>query len=243
MLQRRRRLQEDHDLAESLRRRSDDLEVLVDWVSQGEDVADDLVAGLDALAAEVEAGEIKKMLGGEHDHRNAILSIHPGAGGTESQDWAEMLLRTYFRWAERRGFKREVIELQPGDEAGIKSATVTVTGDYAYGLLLAEAGVHRLVRILAVRSGRAPAHLLRLGLRLAGAARRRGGRDRREGPADRHIPLQRRRRAARQRDGLRRSHYPPANRHRRLVPERAVTAPQPRCGDERPSARVCTMSS
>ena len=147
MLQRRRRLQEDHDLAESLRRRSDDLEVLVDWVSQGEDVADDLVAGLDALAAEVEAGEIKKMLGGEHDHRNAILSIHPGAGGTESQDWAEMLLRTYFRWAERRGFKREVIELQPGDEAGIKSATVTVTGDYAYGLLLAEAGVHRLVRI------------------------------------------------------------------------------------------------
>ena len=147
MLQRRRRLQEDHDLAESLKRRSDDLEVLVDWSGQGEDVADDLGAGLDALATEVETGEIKKMLGGEHDHRNAILSIHPGAGGTESQDWAEMLLRTYFRWAERRGFKREVIEFQPGDEAGIKSVTVTVTGEYAYGLLLAEAGVHRLVRI------------------------------------------------------------------------------------------------
>ena len=147
MLQRRRRLQEDKDLAASLTRRSDDLEVLVDWAGQGEDVADDLAAGLDALATEVETGEIKKMLGGEHDHRNAILSIHPGAGGTESQDWAEMLLRTYLRWAERRGFKREVIELQPGDEAGIKSATVTVTGDYAYGLLLAEAGVHRLVRI------------------------------------------------------------------------------------------------
>ena len=87
------------------------------------------------------------MLGGEHDRKNAIVTIHPGAGGTESQDWAEMLLRMYLRWAERRGFKREVIDIQPGDEAGIKSATLTVTGDYAYGMLLAEAGVHRLVRI------------------------------------------------------------------------------------------------
>ena len=87
------------------------------------------------------------MLGGEHDRKNAIVTIHPGAGGTESQDWAEMLLRMYLRWTERRGFKREVIDIQPGDEAGIKSATFTVIGDYAYGLLLAEAGVHRLVRI------------------------------------------------------------------------------------------------
>ncbi len=87
------------------------------------------------------------MLGGEHDRRNAILSIHPGAGGTESQDWAEMLLRMYLRWAERRGFSREVIEAQPGDEAGVKSATITIVGDYAYGSLLPEAGVHRLVRI------------------------------------------------------------------------------------------------
>ena len=87
------------------------------------------------------------MLSGELDRKNAIVTIHPGAGGTESQDWAEMLLRMYLRWIERRGFKREVIDLQPGDEAGIKSATFTVTGDYAYGLLTAEAGVHRLVRI------------------------------------------------------------------------------------------------
>jgi peptide chain release factor 2 len=87
------------------------------------------------------------MLGGEHDRKNAIVTIHPGAGGTESQDWAEMLLRMYLRWTERRGFKREVIDLQPGDEAGIKSATLIVQGEYAYGLLLAEAGVHRLVRI------------------------------------------------------------------------------------------------
>ena len=87
------------------------------------------------------------MLGGEHDRSNAIVTIHPGAGGTESQDWAEMLLRMYLKWSERRGFKREVIDYQPGEEAGIKSVTVALTGDYAYGLMAAEAGVHRLVRI------------------------------------------------------------------------------------------------
>jgi peptide chain release factor 2 len=134
-------------LAASLRRRSEDLAVLVEWAEAGEDVAADLARGLDDLEAEVETAEIKKMLGGEHDRRNAIVTIHPGAGGTESQDWAEMLLRMYLRWCERRGFKREVIDYQPGDDAGIKSATFTVNGDYAFGLMSAEAGVHRLVRI------------------------------------------------------------------------------------------------
>jgi peptide chain release factor 2 len=147
LLQRRRRLEEDRELSDSLRRKLDDLHVLVEWAEAGEPVADDLVRALDDLTGQVEGGETKKMLGGEHDRKNAILTIHPGAGGTESQDWAEMLLRMYLRWIERRGFKREVIDLQPGDEAGIKSATVTVIGEYAYGLLLAEAGVHRLVRI------------------------------------------------------------------------------------------------
>ena len=147
VLQRRRRLQEDLDLAESLGKRIEDLSVLIEWAGQGEDVVEDLLAALDGLQIELEAGEIKKMLGGEHDRRNAIVSIHPGAGGTESQDWAEMLLRMYLRWAERRGFSREIIEAQPGDEAGVKSATITVVGDYAYGSLLPEAGVHRLVRI------------------------------------------------------------------------------------------------
>ena len=121
--------------------------MLVEWLQAGEPVLDDLAAGLDGLAKEVDAGETKKMLGGEHDRKNAIVTVHPGAGGTESQDWAEMLLRMYLRWTERRGFKRDIIDLQPGDEAGIKSATMTITGDYAYGMLLAEAGVHRLVRI------------------------------------------------------------------------------------------------
>jgi peptide chain release factor 2 len=121
--------------------------VLAEWAGAGEPVLEDFDRGLDELVQEVEAGETKKMLGGEHDRKNAIVTIHPGAGGTESQDWAEMLLRMYLRWAERRGFKRDVIDHQPGDEAGIKSATFTLTGDYAYGLMLAEAGVHRLVRI------------------------------------------------------------------------------------------------
>ena len=147
VLRRRRRLQEDHDLSLSLKRRNDDLDVLVEWATEGENVGSDLTTALDDLETEVEAAEIKKMLGGEHDQTNAILSVHPGAGGTESQDWAEMLLRSYLRWVERRGFGREIIDYQPGDEAGIKGATITVTGDYAYGLLLAEAGVHRLVRI------------------------------------------------------------------------------------------------
>jgi peptide chain release factor 2 len=131
----------------SLRKKSDDLAVLVEWAAAGEVVDAEFGQALDALEQEVQAGEIKKMLGGEHDRKNAIMAIHPGAGGTESQDWAEMLLRMYLRWMERRGFKRDMIDYQPGDEAGLKSATVLVVGEYAYGLLSAEAGVHRLVRI------------------------------------------------------------------------------------------------
>ena len=147
VMQRRRRLEEDQALRLSLRRRADDLGVLVEWGNAGEDVGADLARGLDELQAEVEAAETRKMLGGEHDRANAIVTIHPGAGGTESQDWAEMLLRMYLKWAERRGFGREVIDYQPAEDAGIKSATFTLTGDYAFGLMAAEAGVHRLVRI------------------------------------------------------------------------------------------------
>jgi len=145
--QRRRRLEQDRDLILSLKKKYDDLAVLVEWAQAGEPVDAEFTTGLDALDQEVQAGEIKKMLGGEHDRKNAIMTIHPGAGGTESQDWAEMLLRMYMRWADRRGFKREIMDYQAGEEAGVKSATVMVTGEYAYGLLAAEAGVHRLVRI------------------------------------------------------------------------------------------------
>jgi peptide chain release factor 2 len=147
VLQRRRRLEQDRDLVRSLKKKSDDLGVLVEWSEAGESVDAEFAQALDLLDQEVQAGEIKKMLGGEHDRKNAIVTFHPGAGGTESQDWAEMLLRMYLRWTERRGFKRELIDYQPGDEAGLKSATFTVIGEYAFGLLSAEVGVHRLVRI------------------------------------------------------------------------------------------------
>jgi peptide chain release factor 2 len=104
-------------------------------------------AALEAARAELEKQELRLMLGGEYDRLGAIVSIHPGAGGLEAQDWAEMLLRMYLRWAERHGYKVDVADLQPGEGAGIKSATFTVEGEYAYGYLKAEAGIHRLVRI------------------------------------------------------------------------------------------------
>lgn len=146
-MRRRQRVSEDNDLRQSLAQRADDLGVLLEWAQAGEDVAADFATALDALEREVEAGEVKKMLSGEHDAANAIVTIHPGAGGVESQDWAEMLLRMYMKWAEKRGFKRAVLDYQPGEEAGLKSVTFTLSGDYAFGLMSAEAGVHRLVRI------------------------------------------------------------------------------------------------
>ena len=147
ILQRRRRLEDERNLATAIRTQLDDLAVLVDWAKQGENVQADLEPALEKFGRDVQTAEIRTMLSGELDRKNAIVTIHPGAGGTESQDWAEMLMRMFLRWTERRGFGREVLDLQPGDEAGIKSATILVTGDYAYGLLAAEAGVHRLVRI------------------------------------------------------------------------------------------------
>ena len=146
-MQFRRRLEENLALLRSLGQRIDDMTVLFEWADAGEEVEADLAKALDELQGEVEAAETKKMLGGEHDAAHAIVTIHSGAGGTESQDWASMLLRMYLKWAERRGFKREIIDYQPGEEAGIKSATMLLAGDYAFGLMSAEAGIHRLVRI------------------------------------------------------------------------------------------------
>ncbi len=147
VLQRRKRLESDLDLLKRVRTQEDDAKVLADWLEGGEDVAADFAPALDALESTLEAAEFQKMLGGEHDRANAILTINAGAGGTDSQDWAEMLLRMYLRWCDRRGFKRDITDIQAGEEAGIKSATVMVQGEYAFGYLAAEAGVHRLVRI------------------------------------------------------------------------------------------------
>jgi peptide chain release factor 2 len=147
VLQRRKRLEGDLGFLKKLRTKQDDLQVMFEWLEAGEDVLKDVAPALDDLAGIIERAEFQKMLGGEHDGANAILSINAGAGGTESQDWAEMLLRMYLRWCERRGFKRDITDIQSGEGAGIKSATVMVQGEYAYGYLAAEAGVHRLVRI------------------------------------------------------------------------------------------------
>jgi peptide chain release factor 2 len=125
----------------------EDAQTFLELSREGEDVGGDLTRAVDRLAENVEALELETMLSGEHDASDAIVEIHPGAGGTESQDWAEMLLRMYIRWAENRGYTVDVLDVQAGDEAGIKSATIGVQGANAYGYLQVERGVHRLVRI------------------------------------------------------------------------------------------------
>jgi peptide chain release factor 2 len=128
-------------------RRSNDIAAYVELSREGENVDADLRREIDALRAKIDAVETETLLSGENDARNAIVTIHPGAGGTESQDWADMLLRMYLRWAEQRGFQTILYDYQPGEEAGLKSATFAVNGEYAFGLLSSEIGVHRLVRI------------------------------------------------------------------------------------------------
>ncbi len=132
---------------EELMRRTSDIEAYFELAGEGEDIFLDLEKSINELKTFAEELEARTMLSGEADPLNAIVTVHPGAGGTESQDWAEMLLRMYLRWAEQQGFKTEMNDYQDGEEAGIKSATFTITGEYAFGLLAGESGVHRLVRI------------------------------------------------------------------------------------------------
>ena len=127
-----------------------DLGVLIELAQEAGDdgsLDGEITEGVARLRRELDEFELKVMLSGPHDAKAAIVSIHPGAGGTESQDWAQMLMRLYLRWCERAGFKAEVVDLLPGEEAGIKSATIEVSGEYAYGYLRGEVGVHRLIRI------------------------------------------------------------------------------------------------
>jgi len=128
-------------------RRTNDIAAYFELAHEGEAVDTDLRREIDSLRQKVDHLETETMLSGDNDARNAIVTIHPGAGGTESQDWADMLLRMYLRWAERQGFQTVLYDYQPGEEAGLKSATFAVNGEYAFGLLTSEIGVHRLVRI------------------------------------------------------------------------------------------------
>lgn len=153
MLQQRARLERAINTAEGQARTVDDIGVLFEFAEADEASAAELRETIKRLTGAVEESETQMLLGGENDARNAIVAINAGAGGTDAQDWAEMLLRMYLRWVERRGFKHDLIDYQAGEEAGIKSATFRVEGDYAYGLLSGEAGVHRLVRMSPFNSG------------------------------------------------------------------------------------------
>ncbi|WP_396127407.1 peptide chain release factor 2 [Acidicapsa acidisoli] len=148
IMRERKRLEQLIAEDEQLVRRLGDIEAYFELAKEGaEEVLPDLEREMNSLREFCDALEAKTMLSGETDPLNAIVTVHPGAGGTESQDWAEMLMRMYLRWAEQNGYKTEMNDYQDGDEAGIKSATFTILGDNAFGLLAGESGVHRLVRI------------------------------------------------------------------------------------------------
>ena len=204
-----------------------------------------------AIVAEAEAADrarsreemarrqVETLLSGEADANDAYLEIHAGAGGTESQDWAQMLLRMYTRWAERHGYKVEILEMHDGEEAGIKSATHPRQGRERLWLAedrigRAPAGAH-----LALRQQRAPPHELRQRLGLSGGRRLHRDRHQRRRRPHRHLPLVGRRRPARQHDRFRRAPHPHPDRHRRRLPERALAAQEPR----RPPGRCCAPAS
>jgi peptide chain release factor 2 len=147
LLQKRTALEKKIQRQEQFEAQIADAGVLFEFAAEDEESLTELRTLLERLGHEVGIAETEMLLGGDNDQLNAICTIHPGAGGTESQDWAEMLLRMYLKWAEQRGFKTEIIDYQPAEEAGLKAVTFRVEGEYAYGLLAAEAGVHRLVRI------------------------------------------------------------------------------------------------
>ncbi len=130
-----------------MKRASEDIEALIDLGEEGEEVQKELEDSIKKMKRKLDEVEVMTLFFEEDDKRNAILTIHPGAGGTESQDWAQMLMRMYLRYCDEKGFKTEIVDFQPGETAGIKSVTIRVEGKYAFGHLCAESGVHRLVRI------------------------------------------------------------------------------------------------
>jgi peptide chain release factor 2 len=147
ILRQRARIEETVELDDRIGRQVDDVEALMELAREGEPVGDDFAYQLKDLETFVDRTETKVLLSGDNDALNAIVNIHPGAGGVDAQDWAEMLMRMYLRWAEQNGFKTAILDSQDGEEAGIKSTTFQVIGDYAFGYLSAETGVHRMVRI------------------------------------------------------------------------------------------------
>ena len=140
-------LENELDVWKNLDEQFSDIESYIELLEEGENVFIETDHSLKGFNKSLNRLQIRKMLNGPDDHRNAILNIHPGAGGTESQDWANMLFRLYSRWSERNGYKIKILDFQDGEEAGIKDVSIEISGDYAYGNIKAEAGVHRLIRI------------------------------------------------------------------------------------------------
>ena len=196
-------------------------------------------------ALERELGRLQEeaLFTGEYDAGPAVVGVHAGAGGTDSQDWAEMLLRMYLRWAESRGFKAELLEATPGEEAGLKSATFTLAGDNAYGIMQAEKGVHRLVRLSPFDS----AHRRQTSFaQVEVSPLVDDDVDVEIDETDLRIDTYRspgRRRPARQQDRLGRAHHAPADRDRGAVPERALPAAEQGAGDADPQERACSSAS
>ena len=191
-----------------------------------------IAADLKTVEGEVGELEFRRMFSGEMDANNAFLEIQSGTGGTEAQDWASMLLRMYLRWAERRGFKTELIEQSDGEVAGIKGATIRIEGPYAFGWMRTETGVHRLVRKSPFDSGNRR-HTSFASVFVSPEVDE--DFDIEINPADsegRHLPCQRRRRPARQPHRVGNSHHPCAEWHRRCLPERPLAAQEPLHGDE-----------
>ncbi len=145
--QNKKRLEREIEFLTGLYKKKEDLDVLLELAKEGENVDQEFEQGLTAFCKHLEEAELQTLFSEPDDARNAILTIHPGAGGTESQDWASILMRMYLRYAERKGFKTEILDMLPGEEAGLKSATIRIEGDYVFGNLSQETGVHRLVRI------------------------------------------------------------------------------------------------
>ncbi len=145
--QNKKRLERTLQFYSKMEEKKEELDVCLELADEGENVETEVIVILDDFASELNEAEFQALFFDRDDPRNAILTIHPGAGGTESQDWAQMLLRMYLRFSERKDYKTEILDIQHGEEAGIKSATVRIQGDYAYGNLSQESGVHRLVRI------------------------------------------------------------------------------------------------
>ena len=199
------------------------------------DMDDEIAASLNPLVAELDRLQEDALFTGEYDAGDAVVTVHSGTGGTDSQDWAEMLVRMYLRWAADRGFQTDMLEASPGEEAGLKSATFTVKGENVYGILKAERGVHRLVRMSPFDQAHRRHTSFAQVIVSPFLPRRHRGRNRRERPSDRYVPCERRRRAACQQDGFRCSHHAPADRHRRRGPERALAVVEQANRDAHPA--------